>query len=202
MSKKSIIITGSPGVGKTTVAKALSKKLGIPYFDFARFVIQKGLVESYDYSRMSFEVDVNKVKEIMKYEVQETPHIIDTLIPDVLPLSLVKIVVVLRLDPIKLALRLMQRGWRLSKIQENAEAELIGVVLCEAVNSYGYEIVREIDATNLRIEEIVDIIIRMIRGDKFEEHRPGNIDWLVKYQDPLDLSRRILRLYREGQCRS
>lgn len=36
-----IAITGIPGVGKTTIAKALAKKLGYQYIDLNKLIIEK-----------------------------------------------------------------------------------------------------------------------------------------------------------------
>jgi len=190
----SIIITGTPGVGKTTLAKFLSKKLGIPYLDFARFALNMGLITGYDAKRASYEVDVTVAREVLSRHVGSQPYVIDSLIPDVLFPHLVKVVIVLRLDPWELALRLKARGWHFYKVRENVEAELLGVSLEEALGFYGDKLVRELNVTGLSVEAAVEILLTIIRGEALERYAPGSVNWLSIY-DPIRLSKRISSLF-------
>ena len=103
-----IIVTGTPGTGKTTHAKALAKR------------------ERYTY------VDVNEV--IKKNNKKINGIIIDSHLSHYLAPELVDRCMVMRCSDLKkLRKRLKKRGYSLQKIKENLEAELMETCLQEAM---------------------------------------------------------------------
>ncbi len=195
MVPKSIIISGTSGVGKTTIAKALASRIGLKYLRFSSFVIGRGLYSKYDPLRDTFIVDMDRALPELIQLVRKQPFVIDSVIPDILPVDYVKLVIVLRLDPWILAHRLIKRGWKLRKVLENVEAELLGVCLQEALNHYGSEIVYEIDVTGRKVEALVSEIEQLLfKG--VVVGRVGVVDWLSKYDNPLALMRKIEEYFR------
>ena len=91
-------------------------------------------------------------------------------------------VIVLRLYPPELKMRLETRGYSEEKIKENVEAEALDVILVEAFE--WCEEVFEINTTGKSIEEagqdIEKIIEHILNGSEEEllEYRPGSIDWI------------------------
>jgi broad-specificity NMP kinase len=69
------------------------------------------------------------------------------------------------------------------KVQENLEAEILGVITSEAImeNKKVYEI-----DNSEGLKESVDNILKILDG-KTEEFRVGKIDWLEKYYDYIKL---------------
>ncbi|HLG24957.1 MAG TPA: AAA family ATPase [Candidatus Nanoarchaeia archaeon] len=64
---KVICVTGTPGTGKTTVAKKLALKIGFLYLDINGFVSKNKLYSGYDKKRKSKIVDIKKLnKELVK----------------------------------------------------------------------------------------------------------------------------------------
>ena len=59
-----IIITGTPGTGKTTHAQLLAEESPVPlkHLNVGDFVKEKGLYESYDDEWQSYTVDEDKVR--------------------------------------------------------------------------------------------------------------------------------------------
>ena len=62
-----IIITGTPGTGKTTHAQMLAEESPIPlkHINIGELVKEKGLYEEYDEEWQSYTVDEDKVSPVM-----------------------------------------------------------------------------------------------------------------------------------------
>lgn len=77
-----IVITGTPGVGKTTVSLLLSQRLGLEYLHVSTFVIERKLYRSYDELRSSFEIDDEEVaKELNRYLSERKNVVLETVYP-------------------------------------------------------------------------------------------------------------------------
>ncbi|MEO2083726.1 MAG: adenylate kinase family protein [Desulfurobacteriaceae bacterium] len=162
-----IAVTGTPGTGKTTVSKLLSKRLGIPHYEISRVVKEKGLYSEYDSHRESFIVDIEKLKNFFS---RIESFIADGLVSHYLP---VDIVVILRTEPNLLRKRLQERGYSAEKVEENVEAERLAVIASEALSSPGARIIH-IDTSRRRPEEVVDLIIKGLKGEEVFD----DVDWL------------------------
>lgn len=163
------LISGTPGTGKTSVAKLLSKELNYKLIKINDFAKEKNLIISKDKKRNSDIVDTNKLnKEISKLKGNFVieGHLAHFCKGD--------FCIVLRTNPKELEKRLKKKKWNSSKIKENVDAEIIDVCLQEAlqINKNVYEI----DTTNKKPREIVETIKKILNGiDK--GHLPGKIDW-------------------------
>ncbi len=60
---KTIIITGTPGTGKTTLAKRLAKRLNYHYIDVNKLISKYKLSEGYDSKRRTKIIDINKLNK-------------------------------------------------------------------------------------------------------------------------------------------
>lgn len=60
-TQPNIIITGTPGVGKTTHAEALAEKTGLKHISVNQLVKDKGCHEGWDEEYQSWIVDEDKV---------------------------------------------------------------------------------------------------------------------------------------------
>ncbi len=162
-----IAITGTPGVGKTTISKILSKKLGYEHIDITEIVKKYHLYKEYDEDMESYVIDFNKLNNFLKNKnnVILDGHVSHLLNPDY--------TIVLRCNPEIIKERLKKRGYKEKKILENVQAEILDVCLCESKGK-----VYEIDTTNKTPEKIVDEIILAINGKR---ERKGVVDWLSKY---------------------
>uniref|UniRef100_A0A7J3KGM8 Putative adenylate kinase n=1 Tax=Staphylothermus marinus TaxID=2280 RepID=A0A7J3KGM8_STAMA len=185
---KKIVIAGTPGVGKTSVAKALSDRIGGFHLDLSSFAISRNLILYYDEARESYVIDENwLVREVVEILKNVEIVVIDTHYPEIIPRDVIDIVFILRLHPNVLYERLRSRNWPIRKIKENVLAEALSIVALNALEHYGVEKVFEIDTTSLSIEEIVFTIINTMKGGR--ELEPGiRIDWLEKIS-PEDLDK-------------
>ena len=175
-----VLITGTPGVGKSTVAKIVGKRLGYRVVDISSFAKEnKEIILEYDKERDTYVVDVEKLRKKLKNEdnVIVEGHLSHFLDGDV--------VVVLRLHPKKLKERLKSRGYSEKKIKENVEAEALDVCLIESVERH--KNVFEVDTTGKSIEEVSNEILEIIenfkKGKYLEKYKPGKISWLEEIFD-------------------
>ncbi|ACX72700.1 Adenylate kinase [Methanocaldococcus vulcanius M7] len=166
-----IAITGTPGVGKTTVSKILEKKLGVRVINITEVVKKYKLYKEKDEDMDSYVIDFEKLEEFIKnIETKEGVVILDGHVSHLLNPDYT---VVLRCDPEIVKERLEKRKYDRKKVLENVQAEILDVCLCESKGK-----VYEIDTTGRDVEDIVEEIMTAI---KFKKERKGVADWMEKY---------------------
>ena len=175
---KAIVITGTPGVGKTSIALELAKRLKAKYINLGEVALNKNMILKKDEERDTYVIDENMLRRSIELEISKTNGliVIDSHFGEIINDDLVELVFVLRLNPLKLFERLISRGYTKSKAKENIEAELLGVCTYNALSAHPNKVC-EIDATGKNIRKVLVEIIDIIRGKK-----PCNvhIDWLSK----------------------
>jgi len=153
----------------------LSERLGYEYISIREFAVEKGIGEK---AGDEIEIDVDELAEKMVEEFKGKNVVIDGHLSHFVPSD---VVIVLRAHPRLVAERLKDRGYSRKKLAENVEAELIDVILVEALEEN--ERVIEVDTTGKTPEEVVDEIIDLIeRGVK---KRVGIVDWSDAYDEVL-----------------
>ncbi len=182
-----ILITGTPGTGKTTLTPLLGKKIGCQVIDVNKLVDEKHLYTGLDAEKGYKVVDIDALTEelhriittekISYDENEEVPEehpsiIIEGHLSHYFPLA--DFVIVLRTEPKILRDRLQKRDWKDPKIHENLQAEALDICTWEAYQTHGSK-VHEVNTSNITPEEAVDIIKRVI--SKEESLPPGNIDF-------------------------
>ncbi|OIW29868.1 P-loop containing nucleoside triphosphate hydrolase protein [Coniochaeta ligniaria NRRL 30616] len=140
-SLPNIIITGTPGVGKTTHCEALAERTGLKHISVNQIVKDKECHEGWDEEYQSWIVDEDKLLDALEEEVKDGGCIIDWHACDLFPKSWIDLVVVLRVDSATLYDRLTARKYPEVKLQENIDAEIMEVLLQEAKDSYDEDIV-------------------------------------------------------------
>lgn len=181
--KRAILITGTPGVGKTAVSHLLASRLNAIHIDLAKLVKQEKLTSGIDKARGTLIADMEKVSERVQEIIRDCER--DVIIDghyavDVLPAKDIHSVFVLRRNPEELKGMLENRGFRERKLWENLAAEVLDVCLWDAVQACGSEKVCEINASGKRIEEVVEDIISVLEGKR--KSSVGIVDWLGKLE--------------------
>lgn len=179
-----IVITGSPGVGKTAVSKALADKLGMSYVSLTDIVKDENLVLGVDEKRDTLIADLEKLSKRVEKAIRNSSK--DLIVEghyasDVVPSSLASSVFVLRCDPDDLRIRLEGRGYKEKKVLENVESEVLDVCLVNAIERYSAKKADEIDTTHMTVNDVVDEIIQVLNGQK--PMKVGKVDWLGKLEE-------------------
>lgn len=182
--RKVILVTGTPGVGKTTVSHKLASKLDAVYVGVTELVKKKKLITSVDEDRRTLIADTEKVsKQLQEILAKAEGSIIieGHYAVDVVPKKDVNTVFVLRRDPRELKGALEKRGYEEKKLWENLAAEILDVCLWDALSACGSDKVCEIDVSGKTVEAVVEEMILVLEEKK--DCRFGIVDWLGKLEN-------------------
>ena len=163
-----IIVTGTPGTGKTAISKKLGKKLNLNCLD-ANLIIKKyHLSEGYDRKRKTKIIDTKKLNKALVKEIKSCNKrasdiknfkkankslaksikssteikngiIIDSHLSHYLPNKYVDLCIVTKCNLKILQTRLKKKKYGKEKIRENLDAEIFDVCLEEA-KSYNHKL--------------------------------------------------------------
>ncbi len=184
-------VSGVPGVGKTSIGKALARRLGYEFIDIPEYVRVEGLAEGYDRRRRTAIVNPLKLRHSLERQIiEDGQYVLASHI--VVRLSKIRAsCIVLRINPLNLYRRLKRRGYDVGKIIENLEAEFVGACFVEAVKALGRGRVRQLDVTGQTVGRCVERALEIIGGASGDM-----VDWGGRLsQTELD---RILRLMASG----
>ncbi|MFX0107823.1 MAG: adenylate kinase family protein [Candidatus Hodarchaeota archaeon] len=172
-----LLIGGSPGTGKTIVAKALASRLSVRMIALSELADQSGCVSLNDTTRDTGIIDEDCLVAAIEKEVEDRSKqiIIEGHYIDLVPSRSVDKVFLLRTHPETLRERLQERKWSKAKVAENVEAEVLGVCQLDAVYSFGEEKVFEIDTTDMNSIGVVERIQSILKTPD----NPVRIDWMA-----------------------
>ena len=189
-----ILVTGTPGVGKTVFAKLLARQTGSTYLNIGELVKRAKLYRRFDRSSKTFVIDEHRLRRSLRLYFDDNKGkglIIDGhSLNGFMPRRRKMVALVLRLDPVILARRLKARKWPRQKVWDNVESELIDVPLYEAWKFLGPARMYEINATSKSPQKLVRQAMVLVSSNS--GFKRTTVDWLHRY-NPLDLQRRILR---------
>lgn len=138
---KTLIVTGVPGTGKTTVAKRISNKLNWHYVDVNKLISKNKLYEGFDQKRRTNIINVNKlnkflinyIKKFKKLNKGYRGLVIDSHLSHYLPRKYVDFCIITKCGIKELNKRLRKRGYSKNKITENLQSEIFDVCYNEAL---------------------------------------------------------------------
>ncbi len=184
-----LLVLGTPGVGKSTAARSLAKKLGLQLVEVGALVKREKLYQRFDKGTKSYVMDEERVRRRLQALISYKDAIITThsVGLTILP-RWVRLAIVLRLDPMVLYYRLRAKRWRRQKAWENMESELVDVCLEEAVRLFGRDKVFEIDTTSKSPSRVVSEALKIVKGETRVSRL--QVDWLSTY-DPVALGRKL-----------
>ena len=129
-----IIVSGTPGTGKTTYSKELSKSKKLKYVDVTKLIKDNKIFEKYDKKMDCVVVDIKKLNnELVKIIKDDKKVIIDSHLSHYLPPKYVDLCIVTKCSLKTLEKRLKKRRYSKEKIRENLDAEIFDTCRIEAL---------------------------------------------------------------------
>lgn len=171
-----VVITGTPGTGKTAVAEILAKRLGAKMLDLKEIALRNKLILGYDEKHKSMVINNTGISKAVKKELKKGNYVLDSHLGQFVSPKLVDLVVVLRCEPKVLEKRLQKRFYSPEKIAENAMAETIDVCLVEAIDLRHSKHLHEIDTTKRSAVSVAAEILEIVAGKKRKKF--GDTHWL------------------------
>jgi adenylate kinase len=187
-SKPNILITGTPGTGKTTTCSLLAESTGLTHVNIGDLVKKDNLHSGWDEEYSCYIIDEDKVCflkdsapqrvaltmvirmqvcDALEDQMEEGGVIVDYHGCDFFPERWFDIVLVLQTDNSVLWERLEKRGYSTKKLQDNVQCEIMHVIVEEARESYKKDIVHT--AASNTVEEMEANVDKLV-------------DWVKSYQ--------------------
>lgn len=142
-----IIVSGTPGTGKTTIAKKIAKERNAEYIDVNKVITKYNISDGYDRKRKTKIIDVKRLNKVLIKIIKSSKKdlVIDSHLSHYLPPKYVDLCIITKCDLKTLKKRLKKKGYSTEKIKENLDAEIFDVCLNEA-KELGHKI-KVIDTT-------------------------------------------------------
>lgn len=160
---KAVLITGTPGTGKSTVANLFLDE-GYTVVDVGKFAIENSLYDYFDKERDSYVVNDERLTAALIKLIEEN----DTNLPIILEGHVVELpprflthCIVLRCSIRLLRQRLVERDYMPSKVDENVQAEIMEVILSDMLELYGPENVSVVYTDSAVDESFRDVISKV-----------------------------------------
>jgi adenylate kinase len=163
-TRPNILITGTPGVGKTATASLISETLGIRHINIGEIIERNKCYQSYDTELETHILDEDKLLDILECDIEQASRdavgvVADYHACELFPERWFDLVIVLRADTHVLFDRLTSRGYNEKKRGQNMECEIMQVILEEALQSFDRQIVQEL--TSNTIEDMETNVTRV-----------------------------------------
>jgi len=147
-AKPNLLVTGTPGTGKTRLAARLQDSLGFNVINVGDFSKENDCLGEWDDDYQSHEIEEDKLLDLLEPRLGqgEGGVIVEHHVPDLFPERWFDLVLVLRCNNTELYDRLSGRGYTGRKLEENVQAEIFQTILEEAQAGYREEVVVEMQS--------------------------------------------------------
>jgi adenylate kinase len=172
-NKFNILITGTPGVGKTSLSMLLVEALNehfkdeeepYKYINIGELVLQKKLYTEWNKEYDVPEFDEDKVNEELEPILKNGRVVVDFHSSYLFPEDLIDLVILLRCNNTILYDRLKERGYDDKKIMENIECEIMEVTSEEVRESFAEDKILELYNEQVdQMEENIQKIIERLK---------------------------------------
>ena len=172
-----IALTGTPGVGKSSVSEYL-KKEKYQVLDILKIALDNDFVLENDEKRDSKILNINQINRYISKNYESADIIfVDSHLSHML--SYVDYVIILRCNPNILKDRLKQKNWKTEKVKENIESEILDIILCEAVQNHPEKNIFEIDTSDKSGKKVADCVKEIVNNSfkPMKKYKIGLIDW-------------------------
>lgn len=169
-----VMITGTPGVGKSRICKQLSEMTGLEWIEISKLAIEYNCLEEYDEEYQCPVLDEDKLMDGLEENMCVGGNIVDYHSCDFFPERWFDVVFVLRTNNTILYDRLVNRGYQGKKLEGNMDCEIAQTILEDARASYNPEIVHELqNNTEADFESNVQMICMWLK-EWFENQESEN----------------------------
>ncbi len=174
-----LVITGTPGVGKHTIARLVAKRYrGSRIIDINKLAIANNAILENDdgYGRT---IDLKKVRRLINSEAKT--NIMDLifvghLAPYVISAYRISMAIVLRRSPYELISVFQKRHYSHGKARENIASEILGITFFDSLESFGKDKIGELDTTEKTPFQVSAKIVSLLQEKS--RLKFGTIDWL------------------------
>ncbi|KAK9844114.1 hypothetical protein WJX81_004783 [Elliptochloris bilobata] len=159
-----ILITGTPGTGKTTTAELIAEQTGLRHINVGELVKSQQLHCGWDEEHDCLILDEDKVCGALEDLMAEGGVVVDHHGCDFFPERWFDLVIVLQTDNTLLYERLERRGYSQKKVSGNVECEIMHVIVEEARESYREEVVQVLPSNTVEeLEENVEKTVAWLK---------------------------------------
>ncbi len=141
---KVIAVSGTPGTGKTTIAKKVARIFRLKYIDVNDIVKKYSLSEGYDKKKKCKIIDVKRMEKAIVKEIsdekKERGFVVDSHLSHHMSKKILYLCVVTKCDLKVLKRRLGKRKYSKSKIRENLDCEIFDICYNEALEK-GHKVI-------------------------------------------------------------
>lgn len=179
-----LLLSGSPGTGKTAGAKYLEQKYGWKRISLTEFVVEHHLYEQEDPDRDTKIIDEDAVEiAVRKYcDTIDGTLVIEGHYADLFEFPEIKLAIIIRCHPNVLQKRLSERKYSKKKIKENIQAEILGDCTSYMLEKDGLvkqKRIYEVNSSNTSIEQMSEQIYDIWEHpEKFLKLNAGKLSWM------------------------
>ncbi len=157
-----IVITGTPGTGKTTIAKIVARRLSLPLIETNKLVKQKKLFAGKENGSLLVKMPA-LARELKGFKGVVEGHVL-------CELKLPGTIVVLRASPRAIKKRLAPRRYSKQKINDNVEAEALDY--CAIYSKQNYRKIIQVNTTGLTPNQAASKVLNYLESKKTD-----SVDW-------------------------
>lgn len=166
-----VLVTGTPGTGKTTFSQALSQAIqsrdrSVQIVQVNDIIKSERLYDEYDEHLDTYIIDDKKVRKYMEghfSDIKSDFCVIETHTVTTVPKKCADLVIVLTCRTDVLYDRLQGRRYGSDKVNENMECEIMRVILEEAHERFGAQRIQELASNTVEdLEDNVEAIIELL----------------------------------------
>ncbi|VVB98524.1 Putative adenylate kinase [uncultured archaeon] len=178
-----IVITGTPGTGKTTASALLGKMMGMPVLHLREFVKERKLSSGFDKKTQIDLVDLGKLgKELSKELAKGEKRIVEGHLACEIPLP-AQFVFVLRCEPGELRRRMKKRRYARAKLNENLMAEMLDYCTQNSEANCPEASICELETSGKTAEETAARMLKIISG----KAKGDKVDYRKQLKEFLEL---------------
>ncbi|XP_028029922.1 adenylate kinase isoenzyme 6 homolog [Bombyx mandarina] len=164
-----VLVTGTPGVGKSTLCRNLADRTKFAWRDVSNIAQEHNCLDEYDPEYQCPFLNEDKLLDIMEGMMAKGGNIVDYHSCDFFPERWFDGVFVIRCNNTTLYDRLAARGYTGKKLEDNIQCEIFATILDEAQSSYKPVIIHELqNDTEEQIQKNVDTLVAWIERWKEE----------------------------------